>query len=130
MTQAQLSDNQLKAIHDGNIAVLDTFVNSDNLNDCYEVKNSSYGFLAISIKMKSLASLKYFVEKGADLEVVCTGKTPLMYSVKYGRLEMVKYLIGMGAKPDAKTLSGRTALSYAKKYKQLEIEAYLLGLKN
>ncbi|MEM6516614.1 MAG: ankyrin repeat domain-containing protein [Bacteroidota bacterium] len=121
----EISNETLKAIKDADIAVLDRVISKESLNNCYDVKNSSYNYLAMSIKMKQIKSVKYFTEKGADLEAVCTGKTPLMYAVKYGQLEMVKYLINAGAKIEAKTDKGRNALDYAAKYEQVEIAKYL-----
>ncbi|MDG1228212.1 MAG: ankyrin repeat domain-containing protein, partial [Polaribacter sp.] len=82
-------------------------------------------YLSISIKMKQIKSLKYFAEKEANLEKDCPGKTPLMYAVKYGQLEMVKYLVNKGAKITTETSRGKTALDYAEKYDQYEIAEYL-----
>ena len=94
------------------------------INNSHDIGDSSYNFLAISIKMKSIQSLRYFIQRKANIEGVCTGKTPLMYAAKYGELEAVKLLLANGAKREA-TNRGRTALDYAEKYKQTEIVAYL-----
>jgi len=64
------------------------------------------------------------VNQGADLEGVCAKKTPLMYAVKYGELEMVKYLLNNGANINAVNQE-KTVLSYAIRYKYPEIEKYL-----
>lgn len=122
----EISVETLKAISEGNITVLDKVVSKENLNDCFEIKSSSYNYLAMSIKLKQIKSVKYFAEKGANLDGVCTEKTPLMYAVKYGQLEIVKYLISAGAKIETETGRGRTALDYAMKYDQNEIAKYLI----
>jgi ankyrin repeat protein len=121
----EISKETLRAIHDGNITVLDKVVSKENVNDCFDIQDSSYNYLSISIKMKQIKSLKYFAEKEANLEKVCAGKTPLMYAVKYGYLEMVKYLVNKGAKMTTETSRGKTALDYAEKYDQYEIAEYL-----
>ncbi|CAM1372744.1 ankyrin repeat domain-containing protein [Tenacibaculum xiamenense] len=124
VTAQSISNEVLMAIKNENFQDLDKLITDDDLNKCYEVRGSSYNFLAISIKMKSLESLKYFVKRKANLEGECTGKTPLMYATKYGQLNAVKYLIENGASLET-TNRGRTALDYAKKYEQQEIENYL-----
>ena len=121
----EISKETLRAINEGNITLLDKVISKESLNDCFDIKNSSYNYLAISIKMKQIKSVKYFVEKGASLEGVCTGKTPLMYAVKYGQLEIVKYLVSAGSKIEAETSRGKSALDYAIKYDQSEIVEYL-----
>ncbi len=121
----EISKETLKAIKYSDTASLDKLVKKENLNNCFEIKNSSYNYLAISIKMGQINSLKYFVEKGADIEKICESKTPLMYAVKYGHLNMVKYLIDKGADLKKETRRGKTALDYAIKYDQTEIAKYL-----
>ena len=58
------------------------------------------------------------------MNLACTGKTPLHYAAKYGRLEMLKKLIDAGA-DISKAYKGRTPLDYAKKYENTEIIEYL-----
>ena len=95
----------------GNTDKFENFTSSELINECVSVTNGKkYNYLAISIKLKSMKSLKYFIEKGANIEGVCADKTPLMYAAKYGQLEMVKYLIEKGADPNA-TYRGNKALN-------------------
>ncbi|MBT8184942.1 MAG: ankyrin repeat domain-containing protein [Eudoraea sp.] len=95
------------------------------INGCRGVGNSKkYNFLAISIKLKSIKSLKFFVENGANIEGVCADKTPLMYAAKYGQLAMVKYLVEQGADP-AVSIRGNRAINYARRYHHTEIVRYL-----
>ena len=109
----------------GNTDKLEKFTSSELINECVGVASSKkYNYLAISIKLKSMKSLKYFIEKGANIEGVCADKTPLMYAAKYGQLEMVKYLIEKGAYLNA-SYRGKTALNYAKQFNQPEIKKYL-----
>ncbi|MEM5563583.1 ankyrin repeat domain-containing protein [Psychroserpens sp. AS72] len=80
--------------------------------------------------MKSNANdcFQLLLDEKVNLEKVCTSKTPLMYAVKYGRLDFVKSLVEAGAKLEVKNDKGLTALDYAKKYKQDEIATYLAAL--
>ena len=51
-----------------------------------------------------------------------------MYAVKYGHLEMAKYLLEKGADINKVSVEGKTALDYALKYRHPKIEAYLRTL--
>ncbi len=120
-----ISSTAISALQKGNASELEEVFGGQDFNKCFELKGNVYNYLALSVRLESLASLKFFVEKGADLEQACTSKTPLMYAVKYGQLDMVKYLVDNGAKLETKTAKGNTALDYAKKYKHAAIEAYI-----
>ncbi|WP_115462515.1 ankyrin repeat domain-containing protein [Winogradskyella aurantiaca] len=89
------------------------------------MENYPISHLAISLEKGALESARYFIDAGADLELVCFDKTPLMYAVKHGHLELVTYLIEKGARVDVISVEDKTALDYAIKYGHPEIEAYL-----
>lgn len=104
---------------------LSQFTTPSKINDCLGVKDSKkYSFLAISIKLKSMKSLQFFVENGANLEGVCADKTALMYAAKYGQLDMLKYLIDKGADPDT-AVRGYRAINYARRFHRTEIVRFL-----
>ena len=124
----QVSKDLMLAIKETNTALLDQMISDVDLDNCFEIKNSSYNVMAMSIKMGTIASLKYFAERNASLEKSCSGKTPLMYAVKYGQLEMVQYLIEQGADMNAKN-GAKSVLDYAAKYERKGIEQYLKGIK-
>jgi hypothetical protein len=125
----KISKDVLNAIINGEVALLDKKVPANTLNTCFKVEKSyPICYVSLSIENNSFASLQYFVEKGANLETACFDKTPLMYAVKYGHLEMVKYLLEKGADINKVSVEGKTALDYAKKYRHLKIEAYLKTL--
>lgn len=109
----------------GHTENLEHLLTVDHINECVGVADSKkYNYLAISIKLRSMKSLRYFVQNGADIERVCADKTPLMYAAKYGRLEMARYLVERGANLSA-TYKGKTALSFARKFHQHKIIKYL-----
>lgn len=113
------------AIKYGKTDKFENFTSPELINECVSVANGKkYSYLAISIKLKSMKSLKYFIEKGANIEGVCADKTPLMYAAKYGQLEMVKYLIEKGADLNA-SYRGNKAINYAKQFNHTEIKNYL-----
>lgn len=107
---------------------LKPLVEQGRIDECVGVADSKkYNYLAISIKLKSIESLRFFVENGADIEGVCADKTPVMYAAKYGQLEMLQYLVDQGADLKA-TYKGKTALSYARYFRQRDIVKYLRDL--
>ncbi len=124
----KISKQTLEAIKSGNTELLNKIIDKTNINDCFEIKGNSYNYLTISIKMKQLKSLKYFIDNGAKIESKCSNKPPLIYAVKYGQLKMVKYLIEKGANVNTKSSKGKTALDYAIKYKQHKIAKYLISI--
>tara|TARA_R100000935_G_scaffold27288_1_gene47348 strand:- start:25059 stop:25490 length:432 start_codon:yes stop_codon:yes gene_type:complete len=124
--QAQeLSKEIYTAFKDDTVATLQKASQYQNLNICYEAGNSSYSLLSLSIKTNAENCFTQLLsEKEIDLNLACTGKTPLHYAAKYGRLEMLKKLIDAGA-DISKAYKGRTPLDYAKKYENTELIEYL-----
>ncbi|MGB5273942.1 MAG: ankyrin repeat domain-containing protein [Flavobacteriaceae bacterium] len=109
----------------GNTEQLEKLIAPEAINGCFGVADSKkYNYLAISVKLKSMKSLQYFIAKGADIEGVCADKTPLMYAAKYGPLEMVKYLVENGADLNAR-YRGKTALDFAVQYRHPDIRNFL-----
>ena len=109
------------AIKYGHTEYLDEWIPSSEINACLEVgSKKTYNYLAVSIKLKSLKSIQYFVARGAAIEAVCEWKTPLMFAAKYGQVEIAKYLIEQGADP-RKKIKGYSAFDYAKKFKNYEL---------
>jgi ankyrin repeat protein len=127
-----ISEETIAAIEEGNLETLNKNISNLNINNCYDFDfdGDPLNYLAIAIYYKSMPSLQFFVEKGADIENICENKTPLMFAVKYGQLEMVKYLLDEGAKLETISNEGKTVFDYAKKYGHPEIEKYLKDLLN
>ena len=119
---------KLTAIKEGDTDQLDILVPDDELTICFDTDFDTSNYLAISVYENSFTSLKYFVERGADIEQVCANKTPLMYAVKYGAMDMTKYLIEQGADINVVSIKDKTALDYAIQYERDDIAAYLKGL--
>ncbi|WP_178986170.1 ankyrin repeat domain-containing protein [Winogradskyella helgolandensis] len=130
LSLAQSIPNDIKnALKSDDATAFSKLVTVENIKVCYEAGNSNYSLLALSIKLKAEKCFETLLSKKADLEQACSSKTPLMYAVKYGHLEMVKALVKAGADYKAENNSGRTATDYAKKYEQKEIYDYLKELK-
>jgi len=117
------------AFKNDNLEFAQKNVTDDNLNDCFLVKGSPYSLLSVAIKLDAENIFTFLVEKKANLNKVCTAKTPSMYAVKYGKLEMLKTLVENKADLTISN-SGQRAIDYARKYKQVEIEKYLKNLKS
>lgn len=121
----ELTNTAVIHIKYGNTEKLQELTAPELINACVTVEDSKqYGYLALSIKLRSMKSLQFFVENGADLEHVCADKTPLMFAAKYGQIEMVKYLIKKGANINA-TYKGKKAIDYSRKYNHYAITKYL-----
>ncbi len=122
----ELTKDTYLAFKNDNVSALKSQITGQDVNSCLDVKDSAYTLLGLAIKMEATASLDYLIaQKGIDLDKACTGKTPLLYTAKYGHLDMMKSLLAAGADPKI-TNKGRTLLDYAKKYKQQEIVDFLL----
>ena len=63
---------------------------------------------------KSVEVAKTLVEHGADIEAVTNdGDTPLINHTKCGRVDIVQYLLSVGANKKAKNTNGKTAYDFA-----------------
>jgi hypothetical protein len=126
-----LPEETLSAIIEGNTTTLDKVVTPEDISACFDIENSyPINLLSLSIENNSFSAVRYLVEKGADIELVCSDKTPLMYAVKYGRLNMVEYLLKQGADINIVSVEGKTALDYAVNYRHPKIEAFLKAYNN
>jgi len=126
----ELTTKTATNIKHGNIEELEKFTSPELINKCIGVADSKkYNYLTISIKLKSMKSLKFFIEKGANIENICADKTPLMYASKYGQYEMVKYLVEKGADLNA-SYRGKKANDYARLFNHFKISKYLRELRN
>lgn len=123
----EISSDMKYALKNDNANNLEKIINPKNKNTCFQVGNSEYTLLNLTIKLNSLASFKMLLNKNVDVDKTCSGKTPLMYAAKYGRLEMAKLLIQNKADIN-KTYKERSALDYAQKYEQKSVFEYLKGL--
>lgn len=125
----ELTNEIAWSIKYGRTEKLKHLITAERINECVGVGDSKkYNYLAVSIKLKSMKSLSYFVENGANIEGVCADKTPLMYAAKYGQLEMARYLVQKGADLNA-TYRGQTALSFARQFRQHDLIKYLIEQK-
>ena len=109
---------------------LNRVIDQESLSKCYQLQeNYPISYLSLSLENGALEAAKYFIDHGADLELACFDKTPLMYAAKYGHLELVKYLLDKGADIGTISVEGKTALDYSVNYKHPEIEQFLRAYK-
>lgn len=81
--------------------------------------------LCNAILKGDMATVKKFVEYGADVNEMSNGLTPLMFAARYNKIDILKYLMGKGADKKIKDERGNTALKYAENSKSLEAIEYL-----
>lgn len=119
----------LFALEAGDASKLESLLKEDpdKLNQCYEIGKGEYCLLSVAIKTDGIQCLNKLIELKADLNKVCSTKTPLMYCAKYGKLKMAKALVEAGADLTIEN-NGKTALDYAKNYEQKELYDYLSSL--
>lgn len=81
--------------------------------------------LCNAILKGDLATVKKFVEYGADVNEMNNGLTPLMMAARYNRVDIIKYLLEKGADKQIKDVRGNTALQYAENSKSVEALEFL-----
>ena len=69
--------------------------------------------LCTAIFKGDLATVKKFIEYGADVNEMSNGLTPLMFAARYNKVDILKYLLENGADKTIKDDKGKTALKYA-----------------
>lgn len=89
------------------------------LADVNMVYSNGKTLLIMAVEAEMKMSVEFLLEAGADLNKRdFYDRTPLMYAIDKGNLEIAKILIEAGADVNAKNKKGRTALMYAA-YKNL-----------
>ena len=81
--------------------------------------------LCNAIVKGDLATVKKFIEYGADVNETSNGTTPLMLAARYNKVEIIKLLLEKGARLETKDERGFTALKYAEFSKANEAIALL-----
>lgn len=69
--------------------------------------------LCVAIIKGDTASVKKFIEYGADVNEGSNGMTPLMVAARYNKAEIISLLISKGARVEDKDEKGFTAMKYA-----------------
>jgi len=109
----------LKIIKNDDIGAFAKFMNEGHdIDDCYEMRNSSYSMLILSIKYDAKKIFRKCLALKADVDKTCSEKTPLMYAVKYNRKDCLDVLIRRGVDKAMTTAEGGNAYEQAKKYKR------------
>ncbi|NMH88536.1 ankyrin repeat domain-containing protein [Flavivirga algicola] len=76
----------------------------------FEFKVNSF---CVSIAKGDLETVKKLIDRGADVNEMSNGMTPIMYAAKFNRTDILKLLIAKGANLKAKSAKKMTALKYA-----------------
>ena len=81
--------------------------------------------LCTAISKGDLATVKKFIEYGADVNEKSNDMTPLMIAARYNNVEIMEYLLSKGADINFKNDSGMTALKSAIASNAKDAEALL-----
>ncbi len=81
--------------------------------------------LCNAILKGDMATVKKFIEYGADVNEMSNGLTPLMFAARYNKIDILRYLMEKGADKDIKDERGNNALKYAENSKSVEAVEFL-----
>ncbi|MDD7886656.1 ankyrin repeat domain-containing protein [Flavivirga sp. 57AJ16] len=96
--------------------------NTNNTNVEFVFKVNSF---CVSIAKGDLETVKKLIDRGADVNEMSNGMTPIMYAAKFNRTEILKLLIAKGANIEARSAKKMTALKYAELHGAKEAAAIL-----
>ena len=104
----------LKAIKNDQYDILKVFLMQDvDPNALYD--DAKVPLLHYSASYDKVAAVKLLINKGADIEMLYNGRTPLMVAVRYENESATKYLLKNGASINTKNDEGETAFILAAK---------------
>lgn len=125
-TFATIGEKELmQALKHDNVEVLESFLALGNdVNGIYG--NEEMTLLCYAIKNQSYKSFFRLLESGADPNIGCKSKSPLMFCVFHRDLYLMRKLIKAGANLDAQNRKGETALIFASKTGKTEFVKTLI----
>ena len=106
------------------VAIAST-VSTSTFTTSKEIVNYENTPLCNAILKGDLATVKKFIDYGANVNEFSNGLTPLMFAARYNKVEILKFLLEKGADKKIKDEKGNTALKYAEFSKSLEAFDYL-----
>lgn len=97
--------------------------------DLFHVDHEGVSVFDIAVTYNNLSMIERLIDEGFDIHKATrrSGFTPLMGAVCYGRLEVIKKLIGMGVDLEARDSYGLSAADFARKMHKKTILALLQG---
>lgn len=114
----------LKAIDEGDLIVLKGYLYDHDIDAPFE--GEKFTLLHFAIGRSRLDIVEFLMEEDADPDILYQDKTALMYAIKNGETEIVKYLVDLGVSVKVKNKRIKTALHYAAEYSTPEIARLLL----
>lgn len=100
-----------RAISKGNISVIGEFIRLNPVNGHYGPKEMT--LLNQAIISKSINSINFLLQNGADPNLAGNGLTPLIHAIRRNQPAIVLRLLRSGTNPDAIMNGGTTALAYS-----------------
>jgi ankyrin repeat protein len=104
----------------------------DNGMDIHTTTREGVGAVDIAIKYRRADVVELCKDSGIDLTTTKrkSGLTPLMLATSFNDIDMMKYLISLGANPKERDKSGMNAIDYAYKLGQKRAAKFLEELDN
>ena len=109
-----------------------SLASNTSFGEIKKIKTEYYGAspMNIAISKGDIKMVIKFLEYGTDVNKITEDDmTPLMTAARYNKAEIMKILLGQGARPGAKNSKGFTALKYAQLSNATEAVAILNNLK-
>ncbi len=100
-----------------NIKTLDSLITAEGIKNRYF--NHSQTLLTLAITNSNLETIKYLIDKGADVDVVLGPITPIILCAMYDRDTIADLLLKNGAKVDGYNLQRNTPLILAARFGSL-----------
>lgn len=127
LSSAVAQQNLQEIFENDDTILLTSFLEKADVDECLPL-GSSYSLLALSIKFDAKKIFNDLINTHkADVNLICSDKSPLMYAAKYGHLDMAEILLKAGANHKAESNKGKTAYDYAIKYGHKSIADLLFG---
>jgi hypothetical protein len=116
----------IKAVKEGDLEVLESFLSEGNDVNGYYGKNKDKTLLYIAVDSREYEVVKFLVRHGTDIEKRSQDLSPLMEAAINNQLEICHFLLDQEAEVDAADPAGNTALFYAAKYGSLRLNKLLV----
>jgi hypothetical protein len=108
-----------------NISRLKAALKHEDINGLYGGEGKS--LLQVAIESNLLPVVKYLLKRGADIEMLSQGKTPLIHATQAGDIKIAGYLLKKGANIEGISDKNNTALIYASFLGNMQMVKFLIG---
>ena len=118
------ADPVFSYLDNGDLEKLDSYLADHDINAGYG--DSAVTLLVYSILNNNNNMTRYLINKGADVNLFVSGKSPLMFAAAFGNRKKVSLLLAGQAEINALDSANNTCLIYAARHGQLKTVKYLV----